>query len=406
MAATASQTLHLAYMMDHSESAIALQKFTLSNFHKNRPHVRANGFSLVEMAVVMVLVGIMLSISLSGGLLIVNASAIRGTKDKQLLIRDALVSYLRTDGRLPCPDVGPKTVTSGAIAAGVALDGRENRAATIGTGTDPEPDTTADCASSFGAIPYVDLGLNRDAALDAWGNFMMYRISNDPVTFSDWVRKANFSPANRGSMRMSDRLSAPATIPPVVVSIISHGKNGLGAWTTRNTQLDPTGAGEDELVNAAGCIALTCYGRDMTESTAATGGPFDDIALGITLSDLMSPLIKDGSMKASSATLNETFESIIDLVALSATRTYTAPVAPIAGFCSYTLTGDQILNDPWGQSIKCATGSAAYLIGVNPTEIVCTMKSTGPDKASDGGDDTVRAVTKRELDTRLLRLGC
>jgi prepilin-type N-terminal cleavage/methylation domain-containing protein len=365
---------------------------------------RDDGFTLVEMAVVMVLIGIMLTMGISGWLITINSSAMRATKDKQLVIRDALISYLRSNGRLPCPDVGPTAVIGAPIAAGVVLDGRENRAALAGL----DPDTAADCANVFGAIPYVDLGLNRDAALDAWGNYMIYRVSNDPVTFSDWVRKANVNPANRGSMWVSDRVSALATIPPVVVTLISHGKNALAAWTTRQSQIDPTGSGADETDNAAGCVAVTggftCYSRDITESTVVAGGPFDDIVLGITVSDLTSPLIKDGSMKSPTAALNETFESIIDLVATIAVKTnYPAPPA-VTPSCSYTLTGSKTLSDPWGQAITCGATPVVYTIGAAGT--LCTMTSNGPDKALATSDDIVRAVNNRELDTRLLRLGC
>jgi len=363
-------------------------------------HCRAvRGFTLVEMAVVMVLIGIMMTMGISGWLSTVSASANRGTVAKQLLIRDALIAYLRVNGRLPCPDVGPTATLAGPLVAGAVLDGRENRAALVGS----DPDPTANCANPFGAVPYADLGLNRDSALDAWGNYMLYRVSNNPVTFSDWVRKANFSSANRGSMWLSDHVSAPAAIAPVVAVLISHGKNGAGAWTTRATQIDATGAGADEILNAAGCVALTCFSRDITESTAGFGA-FDDIVLGVTVDDLLSPLIKEGAIKSASAALSTTFEAIIDLVAAGSVKTY-VPGPP--GSCTYTLPASKVLNDPWGTPVTCATGGfGGYVIGSSPATALCTMTSAGPDRAAGGGDDIVRTVTRLELDSRLMRLGC
>lgn len=375
---------------------------TTFDMPKAQQRCRATGFTLVEMAVVMVLIGIMMTMGISGWLASVNASANRGTVAKQILIRDALISYLRVNGRLPCPDVGPTATLAGSIVVGAELDGRENRAALVGA----DPDPTADCANPFGAIPYADLGLNRDAALDAWGNYMLYRVSNTPLTFSDWVRKAHFGPANNGSMWISDHVSAPAPIPPVVAVLISHGKNGAGAWTTRQTKIDATGAGPDELTNAAGCAALTCFSRDITESTAGFGA-FDDIVLGITADDLLSPLIKEGAIKSASAALNATFDAIIDQVAAAAggaSKTY-VPGPP--GYCTYLIPVNITLSDPWGNAITCSTGGIpGYVIGSAPAGELCTMTSFGPDRALGGGDDIVRKVYKLELDSRLLRLGC
>lgn len=349
-----------------------------------------------------------MTMGITGWLVSINASAVRGTKDKQIHVREALISYLRANGRLPCPDVGLASVTAGPISAGVVLDGRENRSAVIGL----NPDTTADCANVVGAIPYVDLGLPRDLALDAWGNSMLYRVSNNiPPTLpsSDWVR-TSLSPAtkasNRASMWVDDRVSARAAWPPVVAILISHGKNGAGAWTTRGTLIDLPSAGTDERVNADGCAAVAggfiCYGRDITESTAVTGGAFDDIVLGITTGDLTDPLFKDGSMKPATAALNEMFEAMIDDAATGATKIFNGVGAIPA--CSYTLHTPAPRLDPWGNSVTCAPSVSSYNIGAPGN--LCSMNSYGPDRAAGGGDDISRTVFNSELDARLMRLGC
>jgi prepilin-type N-terminal cleavage/methylation domain-containing protein len=357
-----------------------------------------SGFTLVEMAVVVVLMGILLTMGVSTWLASVNSSAIRATKERQVAVREALISYLRTNGRLPCPDIGPSSSVAGPIAAGP--DGRENRSALNGG----EPDTTADCAQAFGLIPYADLGLSREASLDAWGNAMLYRVSNThPASppSSDWVRKLNFRPANIGGFLVSDRV---ADVPAVAV-LISHGRNGLGAWTTRGTQIDATGAGADEAVHIAGCVtgstpALVCYNRDITESATAAGGAFDDIVLGITANDILTPLIKEGVIKSAAATLNSTFETMIDALASNAGK-------GLPPTCPYTLSSVTLL-DPWGNSMTCnpsTTNLTVAAMTATPNTVICTITSSGPNAAATS-DDITRNVTYAELASRLIRNGC
>lgn len=369
---------------------------------RNRTLLR--GFTLVEMAVVVVLMGILLTMGVSTWLASVNSSATRSTKERQVAVREALISYLRTNGRLPCPDIGPNSSVAGPIAAGP--DGRENRSALNGS----EPDTTADCAQAFGLIPYADIGLSREASLDAWGNAMLYRVSNThPASLpsSDWVRKINFRPANVGSILVSDRVAMVAA----VAVLISHGRNGLGAWTTRGTQIDATGAGADEAVHIAGCVtgstpALVCYNRDITESATAAGGAFDDIVLGITANDILTPLIKEGSIKSAMATLNSTFETMIDRLAATAVKVY-APGPPAS--CSYTPTLPVTETDPWGSVMTCnSTTTAVTVAGLmaSPTATFCTITSRGPDTLAVTNDDIERNVTNGEIASRLIRNGC
>lgn len=362
----------------------------------------------------MVLVGILFTMGVTSWMSTVNATAVRATKERQVAIQNALQAYLRANGRLPCPDIGPANVLTGPISGANTPDGRENRASLSGG----EPDTTANCAQTFGFVPYVDLGLGRDAALDAWGNYILYRVSNVlPATapLSDWVKKSTFKPGNRGTIQISDRVSAFPAIPPFVVVLISHGKNGAGAWTTRGTQMDASGAGADELENAAGCSTnQVCYSREITESAGATGGPIDDLVLGISADEFLGSLIRDGSLKSTASALNETFESMIDRLAFTAIQTL-IPANPLATpptptYCTFTVSSISDA-DPWGQPINCALPSpitvtaSGLLTAINPPPI-CIIVSKGPDGVTPSSDDIARSVTYSELASRLIRRGC
>ena len=77
------------------------------------PHRRrAQGFTLIEIAVVVALIGIMLTAGLKlAGALLENA-AYSATQKKQAAIKDALIAYVAAYKRLPCPDTGNNTTTT------------------------------------------------------------------------------------------------------------------------------------------------------------------------------------------------------------------------------------------------------------------------------------------------------
>ncbi|HEU4925224.1 MAG TPA: type II secretion system protein [Burkholderiales bacterium] len=262
--------------------------------------MRARGFSLVELSIVVLVIGIVLTMGIGAWTANLENQAYAATAQRQAAIKEALTGYLRRNNRLPCPD-----------SDFTAPDGIENRA----TAGDP---TTA-CSAAFGVIPYMTLGLARDAARDGWGNLFSYHISNTNITVgangnwsanTDWTRSAWFRTGNTGLITVNDRNGATVTpiATGVVAVVVSHGRNGLGAYTvggTRNT-LPTTGTDEESNTNAGS----TYYRREVTTDDAATGGPFDDQVLILTARDLLEPLFREGSLRSPAALANDTLQKM------------------------------------------------------------------------------------------------
>jgi type II secretory pathway pseudopilin PulG len=273
----------------------------------------AAGFSLVEMAIVTLLVGILLTMGLAALKATRDASAASQTRTKQNTIKDALIAYIRRNNRLPCADIDFG-----------APDGVENRA----TAGDP---TTA-CATApsnarFGILPYVTLGLARDAAVDGWGNFFSYQVSNTvtsttfnpgtgfyvtPITNPnlDWTLSANLRSGSSGELTVNTRDAAGAVVAAAsnaVAVVVSHGPNGLGAYTVSGTR-NSLPAGADELDNTNG--DTTYFWRVLTTNDAATGGAFDDYVMVLGADDLLAPLFKDGTLKSPAGQVADMFIKI------------------------------------------------------------------------------------------------
>jgi len=262
--------------------------------------MRARGFSLVELSIVVLVIGIVLTMGIGAWTANLENQAYTVTAQRQATVKETLSGYLRRNSRLPCPD-----------ADFTAPDGIENRA----TAGDP---TTA-CTAAFGLLPYVTLGLARDAVRDGWGNFFSYQVSNTDITAAssgnwsantDWTRTVWFRPGNTGLITVNDRNGA--TVIPiatgVVAVVVSHGRNGLGAYTiggTRNT-LPSAGTDEESNTNAD----TTYFRRELTTNDAATGGPFDDQLVFLSSNDLLEPLFRDGSLRAPAAVTNDALQKV------------------------------------------------------------------------------------------------
>ena len=308
------------------------------------------GFSLVEMAVVTLLIGIFLTMGLSAFRASQGAQAVSRTQTRENDIKDALIAYIRRNNRLPCADTDFS-----------APDGIENRA----TAGDP---TTA-CATSpsnarFGIVPYVTLGLARDAAVDGWGNFFSYQVSNSfpnevfnpgytippyynsPIAapYRDWTLSANLRSGSTGELTIKDRNASGAAITVasnVVAVVVSYGANGFGAYTVSGTRNTLPGSATDEYQNTNVGGGTTYFRRTQTTDDAAPGGAFDDHVMFLTADDLLGPLIREGTIKSPAAQLTETFTKIENAIGAWA-----------AGSVGYATYGGSSCN-AWGSWPRC-----------------------------------------------------
>jgi prepilin-type N-terminal cleavage/methylation domain-containing protein len=137
---------------------------------------RGAGFTLIEMAVVVVVIGLLL-----GGLLIpltrqIEQRKISDTQQRLARIHDALIAFAIAQGRFPCPADGSpgSNGVEAFVVGGSAADGRCANPTGFG--------------SFNGYLPGATLALNnvdgQGYALDAWGlqqNRIRYAITDQTV---------------------------------------------------------------------------------------------------------------------------------------------------------------------------------------------------------------------------------
>ena len=157
---------------------------------------RSSGFTLIEMAIVLLIVTLLL-----GGLLMplsahVEQRNIGETQKTMDEMKEALLGYALASNHLPCPDNDN--------------DGFEDFNATTGQCTVPE-----------GNFPWATLGMG-DA--DVWGQRYIYRVTTD---FSNRAPATLPSLSTAGSLHICATVdcNAPRLTDDAIAVIVSRGKN-------------------------------------------------------------------------------------------------------------------------------------------------------------------------------------
>ena len=255
---------------------------------------RQEGFTLVELAIVIAIVGFLLGAFLAPLRAQIDAARIRETERMLGEIRDALIGHAITRGALPCPDV--------------VADGIDGAA----------PATCAGTALA-GVLPFQALGVPR---ADAWGRYFEYRVTEeftnraltgqppaagrlDLIDTGDvTVLTRGDDPATGGTTEIKHQSPAAALVRTAPAVVLSAGPNGLGGIgvATGTALASPGGGAADEIENADGDAtfvsrihsrgAAGCDDADETSVPPPPSCEFDDVVTWISTPVLMARLVE------------------------------------------------------------------------------------------------------------------
>lgn len=230
------------------------------------------GFTLVEMAVVLVIIGLLI-----GGLLIPlsaqldqrNYSDTRRSMDEA---REALIAYGMSHGYLPCP-------------ANSDQNGAEDR------------DATGYCTGNkrVGYLPWAELGLPK---LDSWGHLYRYSVA---LTYANKNLKISVIPVATQDITITTRNAAGTMINlsndnAVPAVIMSFGKIAGGATNNDGTTVaDVSVTNVDEDSNKL-TIGKTYISRDISENSGVSGGEFDDIVIWLSPNVYLNRMVSVGQL--------------------------------------------------------------------------------------------------------------
>lgn len=232
--------------------------------------INSRGFTLVEIAIVLVIVGLLISAFLA------PLSAQRDLKDyaetqKHMEeIKESLIGYALTHGYFPCPAIS-------------AINGAEDR--TGATCTD-----TGTGSKRAGFLPWAELGVPK---LDNWNHLYRYSVT---IAYTNSLTKITLSPLTSADITIRTRNSlgnlvdlTNANVVPFAVA--SMGRNGLGATNDDGTiSPDLSVTNTDEDANVGGTTIFVS--RIFSSNTATGGGEFDDLVTWVPSGAYISRLVQ------------------------------------------------------------------------------------------------------------------
>lgn len=217
-----------------------------NSLQKRKNNHRLNnqrGFTLVEIAIVLIIVGSMITISISAFLSYEERTKVRVTKQRLGVIQESMKKFLDVNGRYPCPlgfSVRPEDAGFGF--EGDSDPSANNHSCQTGGGTVAIPGTLTSAsvnadpntnggAIRIGVLPVKTLNLPDEFAVDAWGGTLTYAVVQR-LASENFVGTTNPAFSHEiGSIRIIDEIGN-SVINPVDAAhyiVLSHGGDQFGA---------------------------------------------------------------------------------------------------------------------------------------------------------------------------------
>ncbi len=266
---------------------------------------RQRGFTLLELALVLLVITVLL-----GGLAVpftrqIETRRIAETQKAMATIQDALVGYAMGHS-YPCTYDSNGSLLSGQLSYCPSTD-LNHKGQTVtyhylpcpanqsGNGQEDRDVSTGQCVfpatgQPVGLLPWATLGLPE---ADAWGNVYSYDVVGDYANSQKGFDSASLLPPSpAGQIYLCTSYTCPAPKVPVAAVVISHGPNGLGAYSAGNNAWNAAPSSADEQANAI-YRSLTYVSHPPVDASSP-GGPFDDLVVGLSLPALLNRVCPAG----------------------------------------------------------------------------------------------------------------
>lgn len=227
------------------------------------------GFSLVELAVVITIIALVLSLAASGLRAQLTATEVISTQEKIDGVKQALENFYDVHGRYPCPaspNLTPDNASFGVAPASCRTTcpaGQTCVANAVNTAWED---------MAMGSIPHVTLEIPLELTIDAYGSKMSYAL--DPR-----ISLIESNCQMFGALTVQDYNNNVITSDAFYV-IVSHGEDGKGAFKpTSGSVTNACDAGAKDGENCDGDMIF----RSAAINQSSTAANFHDDIIGFGL---------------------------------------------------------------------------------------------------------------------------
>ncbi len=189
---------------------------------------KSQGFTLIEMAVVLAIIAVVMGSMLTLGSVKQEAGRAELTKARMEAIQEALILFVNLGGALPCPAVSD--APPGDAAFGIADD------CTAGSPSDASIESVGAGVDTvwIGTVPTRTLNLPDSAMFDGWNRRITYAVVKNLAT--DQTAYDSYTTASTtGVIRIVDKnnnqIPTANTLNVIAYALISHGADGKGAYS-------------------------------------------------------------------------------------------------------------------------------------------------------------------------------
>lgn len=243
--------------------------------------INQRGFTLIEMAIVLAVVGVLVGGSLMAIGPVVDKVRYTETNTTMDQIENALVLFAIRNNRLPCPADGSLTNASANYGLELTLTGGGTNTAACNPAAYTAGQTLANSV-----IPWRTLGLDEQYSIDGWGNRISYFSASgeiagvntlvDSTAGSNCLARNTTAKQNRGTGTVCDTIdvySADFNTYPFGNYIAIYSINGT-ACSTELTQPN-TGTAGAPYSGTDTCTSVSTAPLAVTTANAATTVPYD-----------------------------------------------------------------------------------------------------------------------------------
>lgn len=279
---------------------------------------KQGGYSLVEMAIALMIIGLLVApiFALYQKYLVIQAQ--ETTQRNITAVIESINAYRFAYGQFPCP--APINVGPGETGYGISTDC--SNVGEIGTTTPPnnwdanfgysvisaaQRDGAVNIFDSQGnnvqanasglddnirvrrgAIPFVELGLSEETALDGYGNKIVYAVTEqlaDPVFMATYNATTGLDPSFLGAINVEDENNrslifdqdtANTTTPLTQYVVFSQGPDAQGAYRRDGVQIGGCPALQAQTSNCNLTLAEATF-SNVAINTSGGAGQNDDV---------------------------------------------------------------------------------------------------------------------------------